>query len=227
MHAGQRLGIVRAQPGVGPIAALSVAARIMKQCLDLLDPLPIWARLWRRCGAFCPCNTIEALARLECGVLQLDITPITGWVVAQEFIGARDGGAVLIRARRLHRRRRAVVADGAVEIEDTISLFRGPAVVGSEPGKRIGKLRLVRRRLRVVAIPGEGVQKLRERQARALETVAEGAAQKFVLFADQSAYAIAVHGGLPNFMMPARFGRRCSLCSGSLPRFVESARQSK
>src|SRR5258708_10486184 len=31
MHAGQRLGIVRAQPGVGPIAALSVAARIMKR----------------------------------------------------------------------------------------------------------------------------------------------------------------------------------------------------
>src|SRR5258708_39998653 len=84
MHAGQRLGIVRAQPGVGPIAALSVAARIMKQCLDLLDPLPIWARLWRRCGAFCQCNTIEALARLECGVLQLDITPVTGSFVAQE-----------------------------------------------------------------------------------------------------------------------------------------------
>src|SRR5882672_11916720 len=72
VHARQGLGIVRAQPGVGPITALSVAARIAKQYRDLLDPPPIPACLWRRRGAFRRRNTIEALARLECGVLQLN-----------------------------------------------------------------------------------------------------------------------------------------------------------
>src|SRR5215471_4053995 len=43
MDASQRLGVVLAQGGVGPISALSVAARIVKQCLDLVDPPPILA----------------------------------------------------------------------------------------------------------------------------------------------------------------------------------------
>src|SRR6266849_3658659 len=184
MHARQRLAIVRAQPGVGPITALSVATRIAKQRLDLIDPLPIPARRWRRRGAFHRCNTFEALARLEGSVLQLDIAPIAGWIVAQEFIGARDGRAVLVQTRRLHRRCGPAVA-----------LFRGPAAVCGELRKCIGKLRLVGRRPHVVAIPTEGVDKLRKRQAGALETVAKGAAKYFVLFAHQSEFAIAVHGG--------------------------------
>jgi hypothetical protein len=143
MQARQCLRIVGAQPGVGPITALSVAARIAKQRLDLLDPLPIRTCLRRQHGAFCRRKTVEPLAGLECGVLHLDIAPITCWVVTQDFIGARDGRAVLIRARGLRHRCRAVVADGPVEIEETVSLFRGPAVVGGELGKRIGKLRLV------------------------------------------------------------------------------------
>src|SRR6266852_4931232 len=67
--------------------------------------VPIPARLWwRRRGASRRCSTIEALARLECGVLQLDIAPITCCIVAQEFIGARDDRAVLVQARRLRHR---------------------------------------------------------------------------------------------------------------------------
>src|SRR5216684_6973871 len=77
MRARQCVGIVGAQPSVGPIAALSVAARIAKQRFDLLDPPPIPARLWRQRGAFRRRKTVEPLARLECGVLRLDIAPIT------------------------------------------------------------------------------------------------------------------------------------------------------
>src|SRR5260370_2457755 len=112
---------------------------------------------------------------------------------------ARDAGAVLVRARRLYHRCGAVVADGPVEIEGAVALFCGPPAVGGELGKRIGKLRLVGCRPRVVAIPGEGVEKLCKRQAGTFETVAKGRAQDLVLFAHQSEFPIAVHGGSLRF----------------------------
>ena len=123
MRARQCMGIVGAQPGVGPITALSVAARIAKQRLDLLDPLPIPAWLRRRRRVLRRCNTVEPLACLECGVLHLDIAPIACGIGAQQFIGARDARAVLVRARRLYHRCGAVVVDGPVEIEDAVALF--------------------------------------------------------------------------------------------------------
>src|ERR1700719_3447968 len=70
MEARQRLGIIRAQPGVGPITALSVAVRVAKQRFDLLDPLLILAHPRRRSGgAFLQCKVVEPLVRLECCLL--------------------------------------------------------------------------------------------------------------------------------------------------------------
>src|SRR5262249_34852499 len=133
-------------------------------------------------------------------------------IAAQELIGACDDRAVLRRARRLHHRCGAVIADGAVEIEDAIALSRRPAAVSGELRKRIGKLRLVGSLPRMIAIPGEGVDKLCKRQASALETIAKGAAQNLVLFAHQSEFAVAMHGRPLNLTTPVRSGRKCSSC---------------
>src|SRR5262249_29857214 len=164
MQAPQCVGVVCAQSGVGPVTALSVAARIAKQYLDFLDPLPILAYLLRRPdGFFRQRKAVEPLARFEYGVLQLDIAPITRRIAAQQFIGARKNRAVLVRARRLHHGRRAVVADGSVEIESAVSLLHRPASVGGELSKRISKLCFISRWPCMVTVPGKSVQKLCKR----------------------------------------------------------------
>ena len=50
-----------------------------------------------------------------------------------------------------------------------------PAAIGRERGERLDKLLVVDPGTDMVAIPAEGIEELRERQARALEAVAKGA----------------------------------------------------
>jgi hypothetical protein len=181
MQAGERLGVVRAQAGVIPVAALHVAAGIAEQGLDLIDVLLVTAG--RRVTG--PRDrAVEPLARLEHGVLQLHIAPIPRRIGAQQFIGAGHTGPIVVRKRRLRDGRGAVVADRAVEIESAVALFRRPAVAGGELRKCLGKLRLAGLGPYAVTVPGKSVVKLCKRQAGALETVAKGAAQDFVLFAE-------------------------------------------
>jgi Phage integrase, N-terminal SAM-like domain len=136
------------------------------------------------------------LAGLEDGFLQFGIAPVAFRIRAQELVGARYRGRVLLGTRRRRQHgRRAMFADLPVDRNRSLELLRCPPLLDSELAERFRQLGDVATDvLTFVAVPFHRPAQLSPAQAGTLESVAEGAPEQVVLGALKSELCVTVHG---------------------------------